>query len=182
MNNGNPGGNVFGGGGPPLTNPSQDFCSENDGHCYQTTHVICPAQFECTPEEIQYYATLFQYPGQNPLFPVQSGQTYFVFPAPQLATFFGNPALNWTGAIQTIIAPGGLTLTNQSMPTHIFHDGYVVRSYEQQEDGAWTVTTTGGGTNVWPVIGPAIDQVNDAVGPLAFPSVSIIVRQASAII
>ena len=54
------------------------------------------------------------------------------------------------------------------MPTHIFHNGQVVRNYTQRDDGAWIVTTTGEGTNVWPVIGPAIDAANDAIGAPTF--------------
>ncbi|MCI0550214.1 MAG: hypothetical protein L0287_04610, partial [Anaerolineae bacterium] len=141
------------------------------GHCYESSNVVCPAEFECTPEEMQSYATMFQYPGQNPLYPVQNGGIYFVFPAPQLARLFGNPALLWSGAITVEIRNGGLTLINRSMPTHIFHDGLVERSYTQREDGAWVVTTTGYGTNVWPGVGTAIDAANDAVGAPTFTAV-----------
>jgi hypothetical protein len=111
---------------------------------------------------------MFQYPGQNPLFPVQNGQTRFVFPAPLLAFHFGNLALLWYGAFQLLINPDGLMLTNQSLPSHIFHDGTVVRSYSQREDGAWIVTTTGEGTNVHAPLGAIIDQMNEMVGPSVF--------------
>jgi len=141
------------------------------GHYYTSTNVICPAEYACTETEIKEYAKMFQYPGQNPWFSVKDGGYYFVAPAPQLAKYFGNPALLWFGAIQVDITKDGLTLYNYSFPTHIFHEGSVERTYEQREDGAWIVTTTGSGTNVWPIIGPTIDTVNDAVGEPVFTAV-----------
>lgn len=120
---------------------------------------------------MQEYATRFQYPGQNYLFPVEDGDRRFVFPSHQLALLFRNAALLMTGAIRVSISDDGLTLVNQTQPTHIFHDGRVDREYYQRENGNWVVTTTGTGTNVWPVIGPAIDQANNIVGSTVFEQV-----------
>jgi len=159
------------GGGNDPNDPTDDEDECDAGHCYETSHVVCPAIYECTAKEMQYYARMFQYPGQNPLVLVKNGYTYFVFPAPQMALLLGNPSLIWTGAIKVYISPDGLTLTNRSLPTHIFHDGQVVRSYTQREDGAWVVTSTGTGTNVRPYVGPAIDLANDMAGAPTFTAV-----------
>jgi RHS repeat-associated protein len=166
---------------PLASDPTSGSGGTNDdecdyGHCYEQVSVVCPAIYECTEDDMKIYATMFQYPGQNPLFPVENRHTYFVFPAPQLALYLRNPALIWTGAIRTTISQDGLTLTNQSLPTHIFHDGTVVRSYTQREDGAWIVTTTGAGTNVWPLIGPTVDLANDVVGAPTFAIVDAQMR------
>ncbi len=69
------------------------------------------------------------------------------------------------------VSGDGLTLINRTLPTHIFHDGLVERTYSQREDGAWIVTTTGVGTNVWPIVGPEIDLANEMVGGPVFTAV-----------
>lgn len=140
----------------------------NVGHCYGTSNVVCPAIFSCTEAEMQEYATMFQFPGQNPMFPVQNGQTRYVFPANILAFLLMNPGVNTYGAIKVYITNNGLTLTNHSLPTHIFHNGQVVRDYSQNADGSWAVTSTGTGTNAHGSMGPVIDQINDAIGPTTF--------------
>ena len=43
-----------------------------------------------------------------------------------------------------------------------------MRQYSQGADGTWTVISHGTGTNVWPVVGPTIDNANQAIGPLTF--------------
>ena len=93
-----------------------------------------------------------------------------------MVTYSGIPALLYSGAIQITISPDGLTLTNQTLPTHVFHNGMVVRNYSQREDGAWVVTTVGTGTNVWPVVGPTVDQANDVVGPAVFTAIDAQMR------
>jgi RHS repeat-associated protein len=163
---GGSGGPSGGGDSTGLNNDEQD-----DGHYYQTENVVCPAVFNCVEEEIQEYITMFQYPGQLPWNPVGDLETNFVFPAPLLAWYFGNPLLLLTGAIYTDISDDGLSATNYTYFTHIFHEGLVDREYSQNADGSWTVTTTGTGTNVWPVVGPYIDQANETVGVYAFNAV-----------
>ena len=111
---------------------------------------------------------MFQYPGQWPWSPVQNGETRYVLPFNLLAFLLMNPSINQYGEITVDISPNGLTLTNQSQPPHIFHNGQVVRNYSQGADGAWTVTSTGTGTNVHAPFGPLIDQMNEAIGPTTF--------------
>ena len=72
------------------------------------------------------------------------------------------------GAILVDIGDDGLTLTNYSQQTHIFHVGDVVRSYYQDENSAWHVSTVGTGTNDTPIFGPLIDSINDSIGDDAF--------------
>ena len=151
--------------------PDSGGQEEPPGHYYTTTNVICPAEFNCTQEEIQEYATRFQYPGQNYLFPISDGSIRFVAPGLQLGLIIWDPALILSGAIRVSVSEDGLTLFNRTLPTHIFHDGFVERKYIQDEAGTWSVTTTGYGTNDTPIIGPYIDQANNVVGVSVFNAV-----------
>jgi len=159
------------GGNKPKKPKKEKDDEQPEGHYYELTNVVCPAAYNCTEEEMQEYATRFQYPGQSYLFPVEDGDLRFVFPSHQLAFRFRNPALLLTGAIRVRIGEDGLTLVNQTLPTHIFHDGRVEREYYQRENGTWVVTTTGTGTNVLPVVGPTVDQANNVVGASVFEQV-----------
>jgi len=163
--------------GLPQGGGSDDEC--NEGHCYETDNIVCPAEFNCTAEEMQEYATMFQYPGQLPWNPVQNNASsivapfnmyYLVVSIPSLGPLLSalNPVVRPLGAIHTTISEDGLTLTNVSEPTHIFHVGDVERSYYQDGDGAWHVRSVGTGTNDTPFFGALIDNFNDAVGPSAF--------------
>jgi len=191
--NGGGGGGGSGGGGGGGGGGDEDECDV--GHCYETDNIVCPAEFNCTAEEMQEYATMFQYPGQLPWYPVQNGLSYIVAPfsmnpglvsaVPGLGPLAvaSNPLWRPLGAISVVITNNGLTLTNVSEPTHIFHVGDVERSYSQDADGAWHVTTIGTGTNDTPdflgiPFGPIIDNFNDAVGPVAFNGVDNLLMAA----
>jgi hypothetical protein len=149
-------------------NPDSIILPDAPGHDYETENTVCPAVFECTEAEMIAYATMFKYPGQGWWNPVHDLETRYVFPANLLFALTGSVALLLTGAIYVYISDDGLSLTNFSKPTHIFHEGKVTMDYTQSPDGAWTVTRHGTGTNVWPVMGPAIDLANDAIGAPTF--------------
>lgn len=105
-----------------------------------------------------------------------SGGSYTVFPF-NLAPVLGylNPALmplsaaldqiiSPYGAINVDIEDGGLAATNQTEPTHIFHQGQVENNITQHPDGSWTVSSHGTGTNS--IYGVAV--LNQYVGSFTF--------------
>jgi len=138
---------------------------EPPGHDYETDNIVCPAVYSCSTQEMIYYLSLYAYPGQ--LGPVEDGQSYTVSP---FNLFPDGSYIYSGGSIIVDVTNGGLTSTNISQSTHIFHDGKVVRELSQDADGNWLVTTTGTGTNDTPVIASAIDFFNQEVGPGAFNS------------
>jgi RHS repeat-associated protein len=138
-----------------MTNAAGQYC-----HDYTTPDVtFCPTTPECSETQAATYLTQFQYPGQLPWNPVQAGGSYTVFPfnlAPTLG--YLTPALiplgaaldqiiSPYGAITVDIEPNGLAATNQTEPTHIFHQGQVENNITQHPDGSWTVSSHGTGTN-----------------------------------
>jgi hypothetical protein len=112
-----------------------------------------------------YYLSLYAYPGQDSWHPVQDLETYTVDP---FTWFPDGSYINSGGKILVDISNGGLTTTNISLPTHLFHEGEVVRSLSVDMDGNWSVTTHGTGTNDTPITGTFIDIFNDEIGPIAF--------------
>jgi hypothetical protein len=112
-------------------------------HFYTTTNLVCPAELQCTEEEMQDYFSRFAYPGQNPANPVTGGNSYVVgYPFTNLPMQFG-----W-GEIVVYVNQGGLTSTNITKPPHILYDGKITRHAYQAENGAWYVSTYGSGNNV----------------------------------
>jgi len=168
-NSSNDGGNDGGGGGggcvPP---PGQWLCdldalADPSSHYYTLTNMVCAAELHCTEDEMRFYLSLYAYPGQVGF--VEDSHPYWVSPFnlfPEWPWFYSG------GAIIVDVSNGGLTSTNISQRSHIFHDGTVVRELSQDMDGNWFVTTTGSGANDTPVIGLFIDVFNDVVGPPAF--------------
>ena len=156
-----------------FTNAAGEYC-----HDYTTSVVVCPATAECDEAEAAQYQTQWQYPGQLPWHPVQDGESYTVFPF-NLAPVLGylNPSLIPLGAaLNQIISPygaisvdiNGLTATNRTEPTHIFHEGRVDRTISQRPDGSWVMTTHGTGTNS----SAFIAAVNQYVGQATFQVVN----------
>ena len=110
-------------------------------HEYTTTNLVCPAEFQCTAEEMKDYLARFAYPGQDPSDPV-IGWRYAAVTDP----WFGILPKS-IGAIITEIGPTGLTVTNTTRPGHILDDGKIVRTASQAGNGAWYLTTNGYGNN-----------------------------------
>ena len=147
------------------------------GHDYGTSPtLVCPAVYSCSAQEMMDYLYRFAYPGQDPWSPVQDLHIYTVDP---FDWFSEGSYINSGGKIIVDISNGGLTTTNSSLSTHLFHDGKVVRTLSQDKDGAWYVTTRGTGTNDTPVVGSLIDGFNQWVGPGAFTNLDL--QMASAI-
>jgi hypothetical protein len=105
--------------------------------------MVCPAELQCTEEEMMDYLLRFAYPGQNPAYPVTDDGAYMVgYPFTNLPMQFG-----W-GSIVVDVSQNGLTSTNTTKPSHILYDGKATRHAYQAENGAWYVTTYGYGNNV----------------------------------
>jgi hypothetical protein len=114
---------------------------------------VCPADLQCSREEIADQLARFSVPGQDPAKPVQQDSRNRVY-ADQ----------TYVGDVQTTITDNGLTVTNRTREGHLLFDGIVVRSARQREDGAWYVTTRGFGNNVT----PGMNVANQFVGPGVF--------------
>lgn len=125
-------------------------------HQYQSgPNVVCPADVQCSKEEIADQLARYSVPGHDPSKPVESGKSYAVYD-PQT----GLPG----GLVTTTISEDGLTITNTTLPLHVFYDGVVTRAARQSGDGSWTVTTEGRGNNVL----PGASEVNQIRGPDIF--------------
>jgi hypothetical protein len=110
-------------------------------HFYTTTNLVCPAELQCTAEEMKDYLLRFAYPGQDPSQPVVSGNSYSVgFPYTHLS-------MGPLGAIVVSVENNGFTSINTTLSTHVLDDGKAIRNLYQGDDGAWYVTTYGFGNN-----------------------------------
>lgn len=172
-NNNDEGGDDNGG-----DNDEQD---DPTGHDYTVTDPVCLdwSWINCTEAEVANYTTQFQYPGQWPWNPVSDLGSHNVWPA----EFWGipNPLFCYTGMCDSgaiwvdIDNNNPLTITNRTQYTHIFNVGDVVRQSKQGADGNWYITTHGKGTNdgYGFIPGPALDYVNQKIGPLVFKAVDL---------
>jgi RHS repeat-associated protein len=115
--------------------------------------MVCPA--DCTAEMMADQLARYSVPGQNPAIPVEHLQTYPVYD-PNFGFYAGD--------VVVTISADGLTITNTTLPGHIFHDGVVVRTVSPNDDGSWSVTTHGYGNN----INPGYNYVNETFGPEVF--------------
>jgi hypothetical protein len=98
----------------------------------------------------------FAFPGQDSAMPVQDQQMSLVW-VPDEVDVPG-------GYVRTTVSPDGLTITNKTLPLHIFYDGKIVRQLTREADGSWSVTTEGRGNNVI----PGMNEVNTETGPDIF--------------
>lgn len=115
--------------------------------------MVCPA--DCTPEEMVDQLSRFAVPGQNPAIPVLNNSINPVY----------DPILGeYMGRVVTTISEDGLTVTNTTLPGHIFYDGKIVRSVTWNDDGSWSVTTHGYGNNEI----PGANHMNQTFGPDVF--------------
>ena len=117
-----------------------DFSPDKFGwHDYTAgPNLVCPAELQCTKEEMADLMSRFGVPGRDPSKPIEDGQMYAVFD-PRTGLFAG-----W---IRTTVTDDGLTITNTTNALHILYDGKIVRQAVQAEDGSWYVTTRGTGNN-----------------------------------
>ncbi len=122
-------------------------------HHYTISTVVCPFYLHCKKEEMVDYMSRFAFPGQPWWEPVHDKQFDSVAPfryIPKCRVGSGDTVpLNCyeKGAIQVFVRDGGLTTENRTLPTHIFHEGNVVRKGTQDWIGGWRVNTDGSGTN-----------------------------------
>jgi len=134
-----------------------------DWHFYTTTHMVCPAEFECTAGEMKDYLSRYAYPGQDHSFPVVDNGIYpimIVIPN----TDYGFRLGDFPGNIRVSVSDGGLMSMNQTLPGHVFHDGIAIRKVYQANNGSWYVTTYSYGNNHQ----FHTSGVNNAAGPGVF--------------
>lgn len=148
-----------GGGGdeiPTNARPAQFSPNKAGWHHYHAgPNLVCPADLQCSRQEIANQLARYSVPGQDSAKPVEDGKTYPVYePITRV----------YVGSIKTKIDDDGLTITNRTLSGHIFYDGAVVRSARQADDGSWYVTTEGRGNNVK----PGTRSINETVGPEIF--------------
>lgn len=124
---------------------------------------VCPAEWQCTPQEMKDYMSRHAVPGQDPSKPVIN----------QAISDVKVPGTSITvGQVQTLVSPTGLEITNRTQPGHMFFDGTVTRTATQTPTGAWEVTTVGIGNNVV----PGMNQVNQRTGREVFDAVDAAMR------
>lgn len=124
-------------------------------HDYTVTSMVCSADLACSPQEIADQLARYAVPGQNPAAPVVNGAIYSVYDP-----FLGLPA----GDVLTRVAADKLSITNQTLPEHVFYDGKITRTAWRAADGSWHVTTRGIGNNEI----PGMNKVNQWSGPDIF--------------
>jgi RHS repeat-associated protein len=145
-------------------------------HFYTTTNMVCPAELQCTEEEMMDYLLRFAYPGQNPANRVSDLSYYSVgHPVP---LFRHLPMQFGMGAIQvdTNINDNPFVSKNITRDSHVLYDGVAIRHAYQDTNGNWYVTTYGFGNNEIHTIQGAFGQeiqwsmatINQVQGPKIF--------------
>jgi hypothetical protein len=97
----------------------------------------------------------FAYPGQDPAHPVVNSKIYDVYD-PRTGIY--------AGPVQVWVSPDGLTIINRTLKGHILFDGQILRHVQQDDRGAWFITTHGIGNNE----NSAMAFANVAQGPPIF--------------
>jgi hypothetical protein len=98
--------------------------------------MVCPPR-KCSEEEIKDQLARFSVPGLSPSTPAQNDRIYDVY----------DPRNGfYAGKVQTFISEDRLTITNVTLPGHVFFDGEIVR-HAFLQGGAWYVTTHGWGND-----------------------------------
>jgi len=133
-------------------------------HDYGTENEVCPAEWQCSPEEMADQLPRFAFPGQDPARPAESGSL--------------NPVVDPTtgitaGNVRTFVTDDGRTVVNITLPDHILHDGMVERRAVQQSDGSWKVQTQGIGNNET----PGMNVINNLFGPEIFDALDERLRE-----
>jgi hypothetical protein len=133
-------------------------------HDYGTENEVCPAEWQCSPEEMADQLIRFAFPGQDPARPAESGSRNLVV----------DPATGITaGNVRTFVTDDGRTVVNITLPDHILHDGMVERRAVQQSDGSWKVQTQGIGNNET----PGMNIINSLAGPEVFDALDERLRE-----
>jgi hypothetical protein len=142
-----------------------DYSPSREGwHDYtEGPNLVCPAALACSPGEIADQLSRYAIPGQDAAVPAENGKIY-----PVLDPWTGM----YAGNVRTNMTADGLTVTNTTLPGHVFYNGQIMRTATQGPDGAWYVTTHGFGNNVE----PGANDVNQYVGPEVFRTVDAQMR------
>jgi len=161
------------------------------GHAYDTTpHAVCLdlPWISCSDEEVADYLSHWQYPGQFFWQPVENSHRYNVFPA-YIGTIQTPIGYFWPGSGAILVQFDTHSITNVTLKSHVFYEGYVNRTWYRDENGVPYVTTHGEGTNngfgvvtipiknvqtnLISVPGPTIDEANQNVGPYVFDALDV---------
>ncbi len=151
----------------PSPDDGTGYSPDQPGYHHYTAgpHAVCPAELQCSREEIADQMSRFAVPGQSPDQPVESGRKYRIYD-PFTGLF--------AGRVTTTVSPDGLTTQNRTLPGHVLHDGQITRSAIRNPDGSWSVFTTGTGNNIVPLGAEA----NELAGPRIFDRVDKQMRQS----
>jgi RHS repeat-associated protein len=119
------------------------YSSDRGGwHDYtEGPNLVCAEDLGCTQQEMVDQFSRFAVPGQDPSKPVSDGGIYKVYD-PRNGVY--------AGKVVTTVSADGMTITNTTLPGHVFHDGQITRALSQDVSGAWYVTTRGIGNNYVP--------------------------------
>jgi len=129
------GGGGGGGGGEGGYSPDKPWYHRYGGEGEGDWAICRSSQDWCSQARAFETLTHWAYPGQDNSQPVWNGVVSEVF-------FAGSTA----GHIQTFVDPGTFSIRNQTLPDHIFHDGYVQRSVVWKGD-TLNLRTFGEGNN-----------------------------------
>jgi hypothetical protein len=149
-----------------LSSGSGDYSRNKPGwHEYVTPkNKVCDNAMRCSRQEMADQLARFAVPGQDPSRPVEDREINPVYD-PVEGTL--------VGSVRTTISLDGLTITNTTLPGHIFHDGQIVRSAQQAGDGSWSVSTHGTGNNQT----PGMNYINEWFGPDIFNGIDQYLQQ-----
>ena len=132
-------------------------------HEYHTEpNLVCTTEQSCTKEEMKFYMSRFAVSGQDPNISVNNGSSNTVY----------NPLGENVGQVKTKISRDGLTIINQTIEGHIFHNGVIQRTAIKNSDGSWSVVTRGVGNNVE----QGMNYVNELFGPSVFNNLDSSIR------
>jgi hypothetical protein len=116
---------------------------------------------KCTEAQVKAAMSMFAVPG-NDFTKVKDGQRYTVsqaVPVPLLSGVFANVPV---GTVRVSVTNGGRTITNETVPPHIFHDGSVQFQLSGNQRSGFSIGLRGTGTNY--TVGLAIaNQVGGAM-------------------
>ena len=143
-------------------------------HDYRQDSIVAPASMNVTADEMRDYMLRHAVPGQDPSRPVTNGQESTV--VDPRGGFWGavqggrQLVQGQTDRVRTDISNDGLSISNSTLPGHALHDGRIVRTAYQDDQGNWRVRTHGYGNNegLMPGVNAGLNQWQ---GPQIFRAV-----------
>jgi hypothetical protein len=152
-----------------------DYSPSRPGwHDYTQDSVVAPAGMHVTVDEMRDYMRRHAVPGQNPSRPVQNGQVSLAMD-PRGGAWGAWQALRLgvqgpQDLVRTEISNDGLSISNRTLPSHALHDGRIVRTAYQDQQGNWHIRTHGYGNNEG-IFHRISARLNQTQGPEIFRTV-----------